>query len=105
MIFSWRALWIRFVITMRGMTEQTHTKLGGATSTRVTHNVPIRRNRPNDGGRSMKLDTVRIVLSCPGCGSDIWVREETGDVRCQSCRDEVSLEHMVALIEPISHEC
>ena len=53
----------------------------------------------------MELDTVRIVLTCPGCGSDIWVHNEDGSVRCLSCGDEVSPEYMVPLIEPISYEC
>lgn len=52
----------------------------------------------------MELDTVKIILSFPGCGSDVWVRND-GGVRCLSCGDEVSPEDMVPLIEPVVYEC
>lgn len=50
-----------------------------------------------------KLDAVRIVLTCPGCGNHIWIPDGEGGFKCLSCGDECYPEQMGSETESI--EC
>ena len=50
------------------------------------------------------MDTVKIELTCPGCGNNIWTREDKGALRCLSCGDEIDPQYMVPVIVPIEHD-
>ena len=47
------------------------------------------------------MDTIKIVLSCPGCGQDIWTCEDEKTLRCLSCGDEVDLQYMVPILQRV----